>query len=156
MKRQRIDLENLDLHLSTEAICYDSEPLAGCAANPDITAMSERVGRTDKIDLSPCYICWRKPTGRKELDAFAYCECCAKRTCYICIRECEGLGVTRCASMGGVDACRSKGFGEERGEGWQRKVLEGHRGRICSRCCVERGKDGEVWCLGCLKAEKEC
>lgn len=26
----------------------------------------------------------------------------------------------------------------------------GHRQRVCSRCCVERGEDGEVVCLGCL------
>lgn len=29
-----------------------------------------------------------------------------------------------------------------------------HRGIICSQCCVERGIDGEVRCLGCLRAEK--
>lgn len=28
----------------------------------------------------------------------------------------------------------------------------GHKGMICSRCCAERGPDGDVWCLGCLKA----
>ena len=28
-----------------------------------------------------------------------------------------------------------------------------HRGKVCSRCCVERGSEGEVWCLGCLRAE---
>lgn len=26
----------------------------------------------------------------------------------------------------------------------------GHRGRICSQCCVEEGPEGEVICLGCL------
>jgi hypothetical protein len=26
----------------------------------------------------------------------------------------------------------------------------GHRKMICSRCCVERGPDGDVVCLGCL------
>jgi len=30
----------------------------------------------------------------------------------------------------------------------------GHRGMVCSQCCVERGVDGEVWCLGCLRAEE--
>jgi hypothetical protein len=29
-----------------------------------------------------------------------------------------------------------------------------HRERICSHCCVERGTDGEVWCLGCLRVEE--
>lgn len=38
------------------------------------------------------------------------------------------------------------------------KILEekgqGHKGMVCSRCCVERGTEGEVWCLGCLRAER--
>ncbi|KUI67306.1 hypothetical protein VM1G_02672 [Cytospora mali] len=28
----------------------------------------------------------------------------------------------------------------------------GHRGRICSQCCVEQGPEGEVICLGCLES----
>ncbi|KAB5580356.1 hypothetical protein GE09DRAFT_435263 [Coniochaeta sp. 2T2.1] len=32
-------------------------------------------------------------------------------------------------------------------DGW---AAGGHRKRICSRCCVERGPDGDVVCLGCL------
>ncbi|KAK0734016.1 hypothetical protein B0T26DRAFT_635598 [Lasiosphaeria miniovina] len=31
-------------------------------------------------------------------------------------------------------------------EGW----WGGHRQMVCSRCCVERGEDGDVVCLGCL------
>lgn len=43
-----------------------------------------------------------------------------------------------------------------RTEGGQREGREGgwksggHRKKICSRCCVERGPDGDVVCLGCL------
>ncbi|QPH00606.1 hypothetical protein C2857_004374 [Epichloe festucae Fl1] len=38
---------------------------------------------------------------------------------------------------------------EERrwGKGW---AASGHRSVVCSRCCVERGRQGEVVCLGCL------
>lgn len=25
--------------------------------------------------------------------------------------------------------------------------------RVCSKCCVERGSEGEVWCLRCLKSD---
>ena len=31
--------------------------------------------------------------------------------------------------------------------GWR---SQGHQKMICSRCCVERGEDGDVVCLGCL------
>ena len=32
-------------------------------------------------------------------------------------------------------------------EGWSGR---GHREVICSGCCVERGSEGDVVCLGCL------
>lgn len=35
---------------------------------------------------------------------------------------------------------------------WVKEGGTGHRGRICSRCCVEEGVEGEVTCLGCLSA----
>ncbi|KAL2133948.1 hypothetical protein VTI74DRAFT_1366 [Chaetomium olivicolor] len=34
------------------------------------------------------------------------------------------------------------------GHGWTRGG--GHRQMVCSRCCVEKGQDGDVVCLGCL------
>lgn len=40
----------------------------------------------------------------------------------------------------------------KRGGGtWGRGEGRGHRGRICSQCCVELGTQGEVRCLGCLE-----
>lgn len=29
-----------------------------------------------------------------------------------------------------------------------------HKARICSGCCVEKGEEGEVFCVGCV--EEEC
>ncbi|GAB1310491.1 IBR domain-containing protein [Madurella fahalii] len=40
------------------------------------------------------------------------------------------------------------GRGGGGGEGWARGG--GHRQVVCSRCCVEKGEDGDVVCLGCL------
>lgn len=125
-----------------------------------------------KVDLSPCHICRRKPTAKHELDAFADCEGCGQRTCWICIRGCLGMGDY---SLGQPDLMaverkwtadikyEKRGIarelvGECKEDGqvrWDTKTgnVKGHRGRICSRCCVERGTEGEVWCLGCLRAE---
>lgn len=50
-------------------------------------------------------------------------------------------------STGTLEGGRSGGGEEARLQGW------GHVGRVCSRCCVERGVDGEVCCVGCLKRE---
>jgi hypothetical protein len=37
--------------------------------------------------------------------------------------------------------------GRDGTKGW---AASGHRSVVCSRCCVERGPEGEVVCLGCL------
>ncbi|KXJ95851.1 hypothetical protein Micbo1qcDRAFT_29287 [Microdochium bolleyi] len=39
---------------------------------------------------------------------------------------------------------------DERGESKSSWAALGHRDVICSRCCIERGSEGEVVCLGCL------
>ncbi len=72
--------------------------------------------------LAPCHICHRRPTTKHLLDSYADCANCGSRTCYICLRQCEGL-------------------------------LCGQTKRVCSQCCVERGKEGMVSCLECLESE---
>jgi hypothetical protein len=45
--------------------------------------------QTEKPNLAPCHICWRGPRLKKDLDSYTDCRRCKKRTCYICIRQCE-------------------------------------------------------------------
>ncbi|KAG9238293.1 hypothetical protein BJ875DRAFT_63881 [Amylocarpus encephaloides] len=112
-------------------------------------------------DLSPCYICHRKPTAKKELENYASCEGCGQRTCYICIRECLGsaVAVRIDTEMGepfngeSQHEPRVEENGSEGEKTWDKDRAAGHRGMVCSRCCVERGTEGEVWCLGCMKVE---
>lgn len=134
-----------------------------------------------KVDLSPCHICRRKPTVKSELDAFANCEACRERTCYICIRECLGFSVEQRAvedqdssvltfsfngteddmDLGGTSTfdCASRDgtleFGSNLGihRAWEKSIGTAHRRMICSRCCVEKGSEGEVCCFGCLGTE---
>ena len=108
-----------------------------------------------KVDLSPCHICRRKPTVRSELDAYADCESCGERTCYICIRKCEGLGITTRNSVESLSWASDDLDKRKRGGSAvaSEEVLVNHRGKICSRCCVESGAQGEVWCLSCLQAK---
>lgn len=117
------------------------------------------------VDLSPCHICRRKPTVRSELDAFADCEGCGKRTCYICIRECLGSAVAVSKDTEMIDGLSfalqredslkaDSGKQVLEGKIWGDGTERGHKGMVCSRCCVERGTEGEVWCLGCLRAEE--
>ena len=137
------------------------------------------VSRTNSSALlSPCHICHRKPTKKSDLDSFADCEGCGQRTCYICMRSCrdwtfalnparsiprnEDQGYSASFIMQDVgdendqQPERSPASGEPKDrretsgrdmDGW---VGNGHRSTVCSRCCVERGSEGDVVCLGCL------
>ncbi|KAF2400514.1 hypothetical protein EJ06DRAFT_433219 [Trichodelitschia bisporula] len=70
--------------------------------------------------LAPCHVCHKAPRQKRDLESYESCWRCKKRSCYICIRQCE-------AQCGGR--------------------------KICRECCVERGEDGDVFCLDCLQKE---
>ncbi|KAI4868545.1 hypothetical protein F4820DRAFT_409644 [Hypoxylon rubiginosum] len=121
--------------------------------------------------LSPCHICHRKPTKRSDLDSFADCLGCGQRACFVCIRACQGWlpptfpseleeeqqSLSSSFTMKDADDDPSldqepheklgRGGGGGYFGGWSGR---GHRAMICSRCCVERGTEGDVVCLGCL------
>jgi hypothetical protein len=188
-KRQRILLSGL------EASNRDSSNIHAFAGSYDIVSdskthnnhTSHHASATSipyrKIDLSPCHICHQKPKVKTDLDSYADCDGCGRRTCYICMRECEGPSVMAYAD--GIDADEdqmsyslqllsdgghdqgagqrdesggetSRGKSDGMGHEWPRSRggPSGHRGMVCSRCCVERGPDGEVRCLGCLRTDE--
>ncbi|KAK8089596.1 hypothetical protein PG997_004557 [Apiospora hydei] len=142
------------------------------------TGFKPVVSRTNSSALlSPCHICHRKPTKKSDLDSFADCQGCGQRTCYICMRSCrdwtsaltpagntpqnEEQDYSASFTMQDVDDENDQEHHEPENGGYKdgraqtgRKVDgwvgNGHRSTVCSRCCVERGSEGEVVCLGCL------
>lgn len=106
--------------------------------------------------LNRCHICSRKPTKKSDLDSFADCEACGQRTCYVCIRQCLGW------RKDGDDEDQHHKMDEDEDDNGKFTspppvVLQlvggqgvAHKKVVCSGCCVERGVDGEVVCLGCL------
>lgn len=175
-KRQRIG----HLECGQRDVYFAFDPrvdITGRNGGASSTAQKEAPRTSGKVDLNPCHICRRKPTVKSELDAFGDCEGCGERTCYICTRKCGGPGMMWKASLKAnqnldensmvvEDACRE---GDEcidtgKGDRTEDESTLGkyaghaggpqHRDRICSACCLERGAEGEVWCLGCLRAEE--
>jgi hypothetical protein len=130
--------------------------------------------------LAPCHICHRKPTKKSDLDSFAECMGCGQRTCFVCIRACQGWlpeqqlegdgdqDLSASYTMHDVDDEEHERHHEKESSDRQQRQHEsahapspkkdlrggwsghGHREVICSRCCVERGSEGDVVCLGCL------
>ncbi|KAM3506787.1 hypothetical protein MY11210_007408 [Beauveria gryllotalpidicola] len=131
--------------------------------------------RPAKNMAAPCHICHRRPTKKSGLDSFAQCEGCHEQTCFVCIRQCHGQGDME--SVLSEQEALSRSFHMEDADADddacddpdgrppappQRDKMEqrlgtarnwaacGHRSVVCSRCCVEKGPEGEVVCLGCL------
>ncbi len=117
--------------------------------------------RLIKLATTACHICRRKPTLRSHVSHYAFCHGCGAWTCGVCSRDCSAGGdeteepgsaspdvhllAQDWAGAGGLPF----GFrGGPAAHGGYR-----HRRKICSACCVERGPEGEVWCLGCVGIE---
>ncbi|KAI5466043.1 hypothetical protein BGZ63DRAFT_375160 [Mariannaea sp. PMI_226] len=124
-----------------------------------------RFAKPTSAILAPCHICHRRPTKKSDLDSFAECQGCGERTCFICIRECQGWNLddvsvlseqemlSRSFHMDDVDDLQSSEQYGERSDGQRDRkgwVAGGHRSVVCSRCCIERGAEGDVTCLGCF------
>jgi hypothetical protein len=170
--------ENVDIALE-----HDSSADGSANQNANLASTRHSAARGEgytRTDLRPCHICHQKPKVRSDLDSYGDCEGCGERTCYICMRECLGpitpvawesietesgmsfttvndeLSLADGAEDRGVDGGPAHGQDDKDGDGWLGKEGEvwGHRDMVCSQCCVERGVDGEVRCLGCLRAEE--
>lgn len=82
--------------------------------------------------LRPCHVCHRRPATRKVLDAYADCELCGERACFICLRQCDSLACSGSFTKGVLDGDTNP----------QRK--------ICSRCAVEGITDTGIEIVRCL------
>ena len=102
--------------------------------------------------LMPCHICHRRPTTHSLLDAYADCNLCGCRTCYICLRECLSP-----YCMPQLQTTQQQQLSEPpRRESQLDESMAGRR--ICSACAVEGVTEyGEdvVWCLDCVERDGE-
>lgn len=113
-----------------------------------------------KADLSACHICHKRPRVKSDLDGYADCEGCEKRTCFICMRKCRGeIDVDDAEMIFGIeaslmDADNGGEEGNEQGKAGVWRDSERERMRhmevVCSLCAKECGPDGHVRCNGCL------
>lgn len=131
--------------------------------------------------LRPCHVCHRKPSTKVMLDAYADCDLCGERACYICLRECSS---SNCHSSGNstlqpnistvttpdeyvddmtMTYCNSADIRREDGYLHTRPHSQatgthhlGHR-KVCSMCAIEGLTDAGdeiVWCVECVRREE--
>jgi hypothetical protein len=105
------------------------------------SAPTSTTSTTHPSALRPCHICHRRPTTRQVLDAYADCDLCAKRACYICLRLCDG---SACPGARAAPAAAGDPYDE----------LGCARRKICSSCAVEGISEGVeiVRCLDCVRS----
>ena len=102
---------------------------------------------TSQLALRPCHICHRRPTTRHVLDAYADCNLCGERACYICLRQCDSL---TCPGSVHVDLGTP---GETDLYSPNEDFDPEHpriRRKICSRCAVEGISDSGVEIVRCM------
>jgi hypothetical protein len=103
---------------------------------------SQSSGPVSSLLLRPCHICHRRPTTRALLGGWIDCEDCEKRTCFICMRECEN---EQCSF-----AAREENYFRVEDQEYHQRP-QSRRRRICSSCAVENIFDGydTVTCQDC-------
>ena len=92
--------------------------------------------------LRSCHICHRKPTTREFIDAYADCDLCGQRSCYICLRYCDALD---CSGLVKISTCH---FQEStNGDGMQTERAR----KVCSACAVEGVTEAGMEVARCLE-----
>ncbi|KAL4887905.1 hypothetical protein BDV59DRAFT_196905 [Aspergillus ambiguus] len=102
--------------------------------------------------LRPCHICHRRPTTREVLDAYADCDLCGERSCYICLRQCDDLDC-----VGSINPIVEMTLSTDQPDAPQGSMDDDgarQRRKICS-CCAVEGMTEEgieiVRCLDCMR-----
>ncbi|PGH28976.1 hypothetical protein GX50_08278 [[Emmonsia] crescens] len=145
--------------------------------DPSTSFTSQTNKTTQLVTLSPCHICHRRPTTRSTLDAYADCDLCAERTCYICLRECMAVDCNIPRSPPNPDSGCGKdahnnnnnnnNINGGKGSDWRGKTTPQNSGpghgeegngermgrKVCSWCAVEGVVEGGgevVRCFACV------
>ncbi|ORY14983.1 hypothetical protein BCR34DRAFT_612383 [Clohesyomyces aquaticus] len=126
-----LDISNSNTNAHTHTASTTSSQASASASTSTPMPTPSNPSSSTSSDLRPCHICHKAPNRKRDLEGYIGCRSCGERACYVCTRVCVG---TRCQETGSSER-------ERQGEGQM---------GICSRCCVEVGREGEVWCRGCL------
>ncbi|KAL2819884.1 hypothetical protein BDW59DRAFT_120244 [Aspergillus cavernicola] len=115
--------------------------------------LSQQNSCTSASLLRSCHICHRRPTTRELLEAYADCDLCGKRACFVCMRQCDAVD---CYDPDGPedqeswrDTLNSLPSDSSKGPLQSRRPR-----RICS-CCAAEGVTETgievVRCLACIR-----
>lgn len=101
--------------------------------------------------LRPCHICHRRPTTRHVLDAYADCDLCGERACFICLRQCDSF-----ACAGPANAALNAD--EDLDLASSPEAFHGNtdpRRKICSSCAIEGITETDTEIVRCFDCVRE-
>lgn len=143
-----------DTEISTSSLSI-ADPYDDDAISPRTMPAPTTTTTNTKLVLRPCHICHRKPSTKVMLDAYADCELCGQRACYICLRECNA---SNCHANSQHSPSGVECFDTEMGHPDDDKSgSTGRQRKICSLCAIEGLTDtGQeiVWCVDCVRREQ--
>ncbi|KAL3456668.1 hypothetical protein BJX64DRAFT_281158 [Aspergillus heterothallicus] len=103
--------------------------------------------------LRPCHICHRRPTTRELIEAFANCDLCGERACFVCLRQCDAIECCGAGGQGGKESWGSVPSDLPTDTAGSNLHIVQPR-RVCS-CCVVEGITETgievVRCIACIK-----
>jgi len=94
-----------------------------------------------KPNLHACHMCNRGPKVLQDLPGYADCESCQQRTCYVCMRTCDG---PRCQALNPPQLPPTPST-----------IIKTEGRHVCRKCCLEIGVEGRVWCLVCYEDDAD-
>lgn len=151
-KRRRYDtLDQLTAHGSDD-LTTNEDPATRNTSSQEHLQQSQTLS---SLLLRPCHVCHRRPTSRAVLDAYADCDRCHGRSCYICLRECESME----CGISSEDLQKIRIIdGRHESENWSIQAKLRRKRKVCSWCAVEGlDRDGYdiVRCLDCFEKGKD-
>ncbi|EPS31917.1 hypothetical protein POX_d05899 [Penicillium oxalicum] len=102
---------------------------------------------TSASALRPCHICHRRPTTRQLLDAYADCDLCHQRACFICLRQCDAPNCPGSESTAASDEHQQDLYFSPGDMGDEKMT---RKRKVCSRCAVEGLSETGLEIVRCL------
>ncbi|KAE8332353.1 hypothetical protein BDV39DRAFT_166959 [Aspergillus sergii] len=105
--------------------------------------------------LRPCHICHRRPTTKEVLDAYADCDLCGERSCYICLRHCDAVNCSGSTYLLGESQLFKDATTRLQDDTSKNKSHIRQPRKICSCCAVEGVTEAGIEAVRCLDCVRD-
>ncbi|KAE8377541.1 hypothetical protein BDV26DRAFT_263467 [Aspergillus bertholletiae] len=105
--------------------------------------------------LRPCNVCHRRPTTKEVLDAYADCDICGERSCYICLRQCDAIHCNGSTYLRGESQLFKDASNQSQDDIGENRPHVRLPRKICSCCAVEGLTETGIEVVRCLDCVRD-